>query len=94
MRNPCIADTSPDTSPDGSESDVLEGSVQRPLLLTVRQAADLVGVGRTTMYKLMEAGELPSVHVGASRRIPLSAVYNYVESLCRSEVDVHGGGPA
>lgn len=64
------------------------------MLLTVRQAADLVGVGRTTMYKLMDEGELTSVHVGASRRIPLSSVYDYVERLCQSRSDAHVGGAA
>jgi excisionase family DNA binding protein len=53
-----------------------------PLLLTVRQAAELLGVGRTTLYELMDAGELHSVHRGASRRIPLWAAYEYVDRLC------------
>jgi excisionase family DNA binding protein len=66
----------------------------RPLLLTVRQAAVLLGVGRTTMYRLMDTGEVSSIHVGASRRITLSSVYDYVERLCRSETDGNGGGAA
>ena len=53
-----------------------------PLLLTVNQAAKLLGVGRTTIYELMDSGELFSVHRGASRRIPLWAAYDYVDRLC------------
>jgi len=53
-----------------------------PLLLTVRQAAELLGVGRTTLYELMDSGELHSVHRGASRRVPLWAAYDYVDRLC------------
>ena len=53
-----------------------------PLLLTVNQAANLLGVGRTTIYELMDSGELFSVHRGASRRIPLWAAYDYVDRLC------------
>ena len=53
-----------------------------PLLLTVNQAAELLGVGRTTVYELMDSGELFSVHRGASRRIPLWAAYDYVDRLC------------
>jgi excisionase family DNA binding protein len=94
MTNPSIGDRSPDTSPAGEKICVPLGLVDRPLLLTVRQAADLVGVGRTTMYKLMSAGELPSVHVGASRRVPLASLYDYVERLCRSKIDANGGGDA
>ncbi len=55
-----------------------------PLLLTVNQAANLLGVGRTTIYELMDSGELFSVHRGASRRIPLWAAYDYVDRLCGS----------
>ena len=32
-----------------------------PLLLTVNQAAELLGVNRTTVYELMDGGE-PSCH--------------------------------
>ena len=52
-----------------------------PLLLTVVEAARLLGVGRSTAYELLGSGELESVHIGRSRRVPLAAVENYVESL-------------
>jgi excisionase family DNA binding protein len=61
---------------------VKENFPMLPLLLTVKQAADLMGVGRTTLYELMDAGEVYSVHRGASRRVPLWAVYDYVDRLC------------
>ena len=32
--------------------------------------------------ELMDAGEVYSVHRGASRRVPLWAVYDYVDRLC------------
>jgi excisionase family DNA binding protein len=53
-----------------------------PLLLTVKEAADMIGIGRTTLYDLMDTGEVYSVRRGASRRIPLWAVYDYVDRLC------------
>jgi excisionase family DNA binding protein len=46
----------------------------------------MVGVGRTTLYKLMDTRELASVHVGSSRRIPLSAVYEFVDRLGRPTI--------
>lgn len=52
-----------------------------PLLLTVVEAARLLGVGRSTAYELLAAGQLESVHIGRSRRVPVVAVENYVESL-------------
>lgn len=52
-----------------------------PLLLTVVEAARLLGVGRSTAYELLASGELESVHIGRSRRIPVAAVESYVDGL-------------
>lgn len=52
-----------------------------PLLLTVVEAARLLGVGRSTAYELLASGELESVHIGRSRRIPVAAVESYVAGL-------------
>lgn len=38
-------------------------------LLTVLEAAERLGVGRTLLYSLMEKGELPFVKVGRTRRL-------------------------
>ena len=42
--------------------------VALPLLLSVHQASQLIGVSRTTLYKLMDTGEL--FYVSGSRRVP------------------------
>lgn len=52
-----------------------------PLLHTVESAAERLAVGRTKVFKLMEAGELESVKVGRLRRIPEVALVEYVERL-------------
>ena len=57
-----------------------------PLLLTVQQAAEMLGIGRSTLYELLGAGELQSVKLGGSRRIPFSAVREYVERLLARDV--------
>lgn len=54
---------------------------ERPLLLTVQQAAEMIGIGRSTLYRILERGEIHSVHIGASRRIPLEAVEKFVRDL-------------
>jgi excisionase family DNA binding protein len=53
-----------------------------PLLLTISQTSQLIGVSRTTLYKLMDKNELLYVHIGASRRVPLHAAYDFVDRLC------------
>ena len=37
-----------------------------PLLLTPTQAARALGIGRSKLYELLQAGVLESVHIGAS----------------------------
>lgn len=51
------------------------------LLLTVNEAAALLGIKRTKLYELLAVGALPSVRIGASRRVPVAAVEAYVEGL-------------
>ena len=53
------------------------------LLLTVLEAAHALGVGRSTAYELINAGELEVVHIGRACRIPVAAVEAYVERLRR-----------
>jgi excisionase family DNA binding protein len=51
------------------------------LLLTVVEAAAMLGVGRTKAYELIAAGELQVVHIGRAARVPLVAVRRYVDGL-------------
>jgi excisionase family DNA binding protein len=51
------------------------------LLLTVPQAAEMLAVGRSTVYGLISGGALNSVRVGGSRRIPVHALEAYIASL-------------
>jgi excisionase family DNA binding protein len=51
------------------------------LLLTPEEAADALGVGRTTVYELLRTGAITSVRIGSSRRIPTSSVQEYVRGL-------------
>lgn len=52
-------------------------------LLTVRQAAAELGVGLTTTRKLIREGQLESVHLGRSVRVPPAAVDDLVGRLRR-----------
>ena len=51
------------------------------LLFTPEHAADKLDVGRTTVYALMATGELRSVKIGRSRRVPAAASEAYVNRL-------------
>ena len=51
------------------------------LLLTVEQAARVLGLGRTTTYRLITSGALGSVRIGNCRRVPTSLVHAFVTDL-------------
>jgi len=49
------------------------------LLLDVRHVAQALGCGRSFVYELVGAGELPVVKLGRLTRIPYKSVEQYVE---------------
>ncbi len=54
-----------------------------PLVLTIEQAAERLGIGRTLMYALVTSGEVESVTIGRLRRIPAECITEYVNRLRR-----------
>ena len=57
----------------------MASDVRERLLLRVPEAAEWLSVGRSTVYELVQRGELPTVHIGRSVRIPAAAVRAWVE---------------
>ena len=53
------------------------------LVLTIEEAAERLGIGRTLMYALVSAGEVESVRIGRLRRVPTDALETYVATLRR-----------
>ena len=51
------------------------------LLLTTAEAADVLRVGRTTVYALIKEGQLRPVHIGRSCRISWAELERYVNRL-------------
>jgi excisionase family DNA binding protein len=52
-----------------------------PILLTPIEAARALGIGRSKLYELLQAGALESVRIGACRRIPATALTDLVAKL-------------
>ena len=50
-------------------------------LLTVEEAAQNLGIGRTLMYSLVSSGQVESVTIGRLRRVPADALSAYVAAL-------------
>ena len=58
-----------------------EIEVADKLLLRPEEVAELISMGRTKVYELMKTGELESVQIGSSRRVPATAIAEYVGRL-------------
>jgi excisionase family DNA binding protein len=50
-------------------------------LLTLEEAWTHLRISRSTLYNLMDSGELRSVRVGSRRLVPASAIAAYIASL-------------
>ena len=55
--------------------------VRLPLVLTVEEAADRLGVGRTVMYALVSSGAVESVRIGRLRKVPADALVAFLDAL-------------
>jgi excisionase family DNA binding protein len=56
------------------------------VLLTVKQAARVLNVGRSTVYQLIADGRLDVVHIGSSTRVPVDAVTKFVSELVPNDL--------
>jgi excisionase family DNA binding protein len=55
------------------------------LLLTPEEAAERLSVGRSRIFELIASGQLRSVRLGASRRIPTAALVEFVNELSAAQ---------
>lgn len=51
-----------------------------PLVLTVNQLADILGIGRNTAYGIVRSGQIPSVRVGRQIRISRGALMDFLNT--------------
>jgi excisionase family DNA binding protein len=51
-----------------------------PLLLRVDEAARRLAISRATAYRLIRHGNIPTIHIGASVRIPTVQLERWVEA--------------
>lgn len=48
------------------------------LLLRPNEAAEAIGVGRSKVYELLASGELPSIRIGGSVRVPVDVLREWI----------------
>ena len=58
-------------------------------LVTLPEAARFLSVSRGSLYDLLSSGQLPSVHIGRARRVPMGELRRFVrERLERDTLQV------
>lgn len=60
------------------------------MLVTVAEAAVRLGVGRSYLYSRVMAGDIASVKLGRSRRIPVAALDEFVAQRLRESDGADG----
>lgn len=70
-----------DDEPHPSESLRPERVGTAKRLLTIREAGQVLGLGRTTVYELISSERLEVVYIGRSVRIPVEAIDDFVRQL-------------
>jgi excisionase family DNA binding protein len=48
------------------------------ILLRPVEAAEAIGIGRSKVYELLASGQLPSVRIGSSVRIPVEGLREWI----------------
>jgi excisionase family DNA binding protein len=56
-----------------------------PLLYTPEQVARLIGFGRSTVYEMIRAGNIPSIRVAGRTRVRRESLDAWIESQSKSE---------
>jgi excisionase family DNA binding protein len=64
-----------------------------PLVLTVPEAARALRISRGSAYEAVRSGELPSVRIGHSIRVPRHALLDLLEGGGAPEVSDAGSNP-
>jgi excisionase family DNA binding protein len=66
-------------------AEIREPGSADPEAYTVDEVAKLLRVGKTAIYDAIMTGELDSLKIGQSRRIPRDALKRYLARLTRTE---------
>ena len=65
----------------------MDAKADSRLLLTIPEAAQRLGMGRSFVYQLVMKGTIPSIKLGRARRIPTAALEEFVAARLKEEND-------
>jgi excisionase family DNA binding protein len=78
-----LGDVSPTLAPEPTSTPSLSGhstdtAKEERLLLSVVEAAQRLGIGRSLMYELLGSGQIRSIHIGRLHKVPVAALFEFV----------------
>lgn len=56
-----------------------------PITVRVADAAKMLGIGRYRLYELMQSGDIETLKLGRSTRIPVDGLHALIERLRREQ---------
>ena len=92
-----IRSSGPGAEPRASLVDLVGGVLARPtdrslggpdetqILMTVSEVAEALRIGRSRCYELIRTGEIPSLHLGRSVRVPLTQLRARIDLLANAD---------
>ena len=58
-----------------------------PLLYSIQSSIQILGIGRSSLYELIAAGEIHAVKIGRRTLIPAKEIERFVESLVEDKAN-------
>jgi hypothetical protein len=81
--NSCANESSPTDVPPAKERIFSPISHPKPLCVRINVAAQMIGVGKTKMYELVNAGEVDTLKIGKSTLITMTSLETLVRRHLR-----------
>ena len=60
---------------------------QERVAVSINDASQMLGIKRDLLYRLVRAGDLPSITIGTRRVIPTSAIRRFVEERAGEQAE-------
>lgn len=65
--------------------------MEAKLLLSPDEACEALGVKRSTLFKMLNEGQISSIKIGRLRRIPVEGLRTYVQKQVEDQVGEQEG---
>jgi excisionase family DNA binding protein len=69
-----------------ARTEITEAFPNGRLLVTMAEAAEMLSIGRTAFYRLVMEGQIRTIRIGRSRRVPMSVLQEYIDRLSKESM--------